>query len=317
MVKLCQTSLLFLSLFLLSGHAKAIEFGFPVACQVMGNCWITNHVDLDDRIGRTDDYMCGEKATDNNRSTHISLGSINAMENNIPVIAAADGVIEFSGNQGGFCGYRILIQHDDGWESNYCHLKPGTLQHNAGDTIKRGEIIAAVGMSGQADWPRLSFATTRNGMVFDPFSGRTSIEGCSATTNPLWIDGMNPPYEPAAVVGAGFTIGHVTNNEIMAGTAEIATAISTQTPQLSLWSLMMNLRTGDKIHMSITTPAGRILNEMEQTIDTDTPRYPLYFSTLRKGFLWDAGEYQGVIKITRRVNGNDIVSGRIIPLEMQ
>jgi hypothetical protein len=316
MVKTCQIALfLFFCIFVIF-PAKAIEFSFPVVCQIMGNCWITNHVDLDDRVGRVSDYMCGVKATDNNQSTHISLASRAAVAQDIPVVAAADGQVREAGMIGGFCGTRVLITHDDGWETSYCHLNPSTFQVRVGQTVQRGQILGTIGMSGQTPWPRLSFATIRNGMIFDPFSGRTAIEGCSATTQSLWQGGLNPPYEPAAVTSAGFTVGYVSNDDILNGTAKIASAIRADTIQLSLWSLMMNLRKNDQISMVIEHENGNILKEFEQIVEKDSIYYPLNLSVIRQNILWDAGHYTGTIKITRNVNGNDITSGRIVNLQL-
>lgn len=327
MIKLCQTALFVMAFFIIPSTAKAIEFYFPVACQVMGNCWITNHVDLDDRVGRVQDYMCSDKATDNNKSTHISLAGRAFVQQTFPVLAAADGRVAEAENGypdspvpvhgESFCGNRVLIKHADGWESSYCHLKLDSITVRPGQTVKAGQIIGQIGMSGQTDWPRLSFATIRNGMVFDPFSGRTSIEGCSKDVSPLWAGNLNPPYEPASVSNAGFTIGDVNNNDILNGIAQNATIIRKEAPRLSFWALMMNLRKGDTIRMVINTPEGRVLSEIEEIVEEDSLQYPIYLSKSRGGFLWNAGQYQGVVTITRNIRGNDITSGRIVPLEMR
>ncbi|PCI01774.1 MAG: hypothetical protein COB76_00550 [Alphaproteobacteria bacterium] len=316
MVKMCQTSFFTFLCFIMIFPVKAMEFRFPVACQIMGNCWITNHVDLDDRSGRVSDYMCGKKATDNNKSTHISLSSQKAVLQNMPVLASASGKVQVAGNVGGFCGTRVLIKHAKGWESSYCHLNPRTLTVRAGQAVQQGQIIGSIGTSGQTSWPHLSFATIRNGMVFDPFSGRTAIEGCSAKTQSLWVGGMNPPYEPAAVASAGFTVGHVPNSSILNGTAQTATAIRTATLQLSLWSLMMNLRVDDEITILIEAPDGKIFKEFKKTITKDSPYFPVNLSVLKKNIRWEAGDYKGTITIERRVNGNTIKSGRIVHLKL-
>lgn len=327
MIKLCQTALFFMAFFIMPSVAKAIEFYFPAACQIMGNCWITNHVDLDDRIGRVQDYMCSDKATDNNKSTHISLAGRAFIERTVPVLAAADGRIAEAVNgypdypvpvQGEtFCGNRVLITHADGWETSYCHLKLDSITVRQGQIVKAGQQIGMIGMSGQTDWPRLSFATTRNGMVFDPFSGRTSIEGCSKDISPLWAGNLNPAYEPASVSNAGFTIGDISNGDILNGTAQNATIIRKETPRLSFWALMMNLRKGDDISLTIHTPDGRVLSEIKETVKEDSLQYPIYLSKSRGGFLWDAGQYQGIITITRNIRGNNVTSGRIATLELR
>ena len=317
MVKLCQIILLLLTFTPFIKTAQAIELQFPVACQIMGNCWISNHVDLNDSIGQISDYKCENKATDNNKSTHITLNSMNAITNNVPVVASADGVVDFAGNGGGFCGTRVTISHDKGWKTNYCHLDTKNLSVREGQQVKSGQILSSIGMTGQTQWPHLSFSVTRNGMVFDPFSGRSTIEGCALSAEkPLWIGGKNPPYEPAAVINAGFTVGYVKNQDIINGAVQSATIIDAKTPQLSLWSMMMNLREGDEIEMVVQTPSGRVLNEVKQTIESNIDYYPIYFSTLKKGFLWNAGQYKGIIKITRDVNGKPITSGRIVQIQM-
>lgn len=316
MVKLCQTAILFCLVFLRMISAQAIEFQFPVACRLMSDCWITNHVDLDDREGMVSDYMCGVKATDNNLSTHISLASRSAVTQNIPVLAAANGTVTEAGDIGGFCGTRILIKHKDGWETSYCHLNSETLQIRAGKPVKQGQVIGSIGLSGQTDWPRLSFATIRNGMVFDPFSGRTTLEGCAAESKPLWVGDINPPYEPAAVISAGFTVGYVASDDILNGAAQIATAIRADTRQMTLWAMMMNLRTDDHVTMAITDPAGNIIKSYETDVKNDAIYFPINLSALRANILWDAGRYEGKITITRRVNGNKITSGRLLSVDL-
>lgn len=310
MVKSCQIIAVALVLFLSAGKAYAIDLLFPVSCRVMVNCWITNHVDLLDDTGRAEDYMCGQKATDNNLSTHISLGSRGDVKRNVAVLAAEAGTVRIAGNVGGFCGGRVLIDHDGGWETSYCHLNPGTFQVREGQKVQRGQILAALGSSGQADWPRLSFALLRNGMVFDPFSGRTNLEGCSKRSEPLWAGGMNPLYEPAHVTNIGFTVGSLNNAAILNGTVAKAETISTETPQLTLWAMLMNVMADDQIHMSVTAPSGRILNETTTKARADREYFPIIFMTNRGNFLWYEGPYRGTITVTRRVHGNEITVGQ-------
>lgn len=309
MFKTCQTIALFLLILFVSLPIKAIELQFPVACEIMSNCWITNHVDLRGSSKQNEDYMCGQKVSNDNKSTHISLGSLSDLEKNHAIIAAADGVVRTAANIGGFCGYRVLIEHEKGWETSYCHLKPETLVVRSGQKVQKGQIIGAVGMSGQTPWPRLSFAVLRNGMIFDPFSGRTNIEGCTAKSVPLWHGGLNPPYEPAHVTSVGFTVGYPSNPQILYG-MEAASEISSETKQIALWAMMMNILEGDDIHIQITNPKGEIFDETHIKSKTNKQYYPIYFSANRKNLLWDIGKYIGKITVTRNVHGNKITVGK-------
>lgn len=317
MTKTCQIIALFFFAIVFSSKANAIELRFPVACKLMDNCWITNHVDLNRRTGEREDYMCGKKLTDNNKSTHISLKSRSSVESNIPVIAAANGTVKIAQNIGGFCGVRVLIEHEKGWESNYCHLNPSTLQVKKGQIVKPGQIIGSIGMSGKTQWPHLSYALLRNDMVFDPFSGKTPLEGCSGYSNPLWGGGINPIYEPAQVTSIGFNFGTISSKTIMDGAAKSATAMKSQTPQISLWVMMMNIQKGDEITLKVIEPSGRILNEQIIKVDFDQKYYPVHLSTLRKNFLWDKGNYKGVVTISRYVEGNKITTGKYTGVNLQ
>jgi hypothetical protein len=315
MAKSCQILALFL--LMLSSPLSAIELQFPVACRLMDNCWITNHVDLDRDKGHAEDYMCGSKTTDGSKSTHISLGSLSATKKNIPVIATADGQVTVARHNTEFCGTRVLIDHGGGWESNYCHLNSKTLHVREGQHVKQNQIVGSIGVSGQTDWPHLSYALLRNGMVFDPFSGRTNLEGCSRASQPLWLAKMNPLYEPAHVASIGFNFGFLDGNKIKAGTLKAATAMKHDTPQMSLWTLMMNIQKGDEIEIKIIEPSGRLLKKKIIKSKKNTKYYPVYLSTLRGNFLWDKGVYKGVITVTRNVNGNDIKTGKFTSVELR
>ena len=299
-----------LTLVLFHSQARAIDLQFPVACQLLQNCWITNHVDLNTSKNAVEDYMCGSKSYDNSPATHISLGARNAVEDFIPVVAAADGEVVLARHIGQECGTRVVINHGKGWHTSYCNLNPKTLLTEENKTVTKGQILGTIGMSGHTNWPRLSFVVSRNGMIFDPFSGRSKLEGCLPNAKPMWTAKANPLYEPANITNTGFTVGHLSNNDISSGERPSATQISTETPQLSLWTMMMNVKKGDEVEMKVYTPTGGILNETSFFIDQDKIFYPTYFSTTRKKARWDPGIYIGQITLTRRVQNGKITTGK-------
>ena len=254
--------------------------------------------------------MCGSKATDNNQSTHISLGTTQSHLSNIPVIATANGKVLEAQNIGGFCGTRVLIDHGEGWQSSYCHLNPETLLARRNQTVQSGQVIGTIGISGQTNWPHLSYALLRNGMVFDPFSNRTNLEGCAQKSDTLWSGGINPLYEPAQVTSIGFHVGYIRTNSILSGILKPAEKIRSETPQLSLWTLMMNIQKGDEISLKIVAPDMRIVKQQTIIAGKSRVRYPLFFSASRGKLLWDKGVYRGEITVTRTVNGNKIKVGK-------
>lgn len=72
-----------------------------------------------------------------------------------PIYAAADGVVEKAGwNNGGY-GLMILIDHPNGLKTRYGHASKMFV--SAGDTVKRGQVIAMVGTTGRSTGTHLHF----------------------------------------------------------------------------------------------------------------------------------------------------------------
>jgi len=54
-------------------------------------------------------------------------------------------------------GNFIVLALGDGQFAQYVHLQPGSLRVKSGDHVKRGQVLAHVGNSGDARWPHLHF----------------------------------------------------------------------------------------------------------------------------------------------------------------
>ncbi|MDX1607554.1 MAG: M23 family metallopeptidase, partial [Candidatus Competibacterales bacterium] len=81
--------------------------------------------------------------------------------------AAGDGVIRFSGWQGGY-GRTLILDHAREYSTLYAHLsrfKPGLRE---GSRVRRGEIIGYVGRSGLATGPHLHYEVRVNGVPHNP-----------------------------------------------------------------------------------------------------------------------------------------------------
>ena len=83
-----------------------------------------------------------------------------------PVMAPADGRVSFAETGLHYEGALILIDHGQGLISAYLHLsKVGV---TAGQTVKRGEVIGAVGKEGRATGPHLCWRMKWRGRNMDP-----------------------------------------------------------------------------------------------------------------------------------------------------
>jgi len=82
-----------------------------------------------------------------------------------PVLASADGtVVSASSNKS--TGNTVRIAHTGGYETVYAHLE--SMSVRAGQRVRAGDRIGAVGMSGQAYAPHLHYEVRKDGAGMDP-----------------------------------------------------------------------------------------------------------------------------------------------------
>jgi hypothetical protein len=169
---------------------------FPVACTIGKDCWIARYTDRDTGPGAAD-HTCGPETQDGHDGTDITLADFGVMRRGIPVYAAANGKvlttrdgekdISVRDRKGGLaeikgreCGNGVLLRHDDGSESQYCHLQEGSLTIGPGFRVAAGQQIGTVGLSGETEYPHLHFTLRRDGVVIDPFDGKPMADACSS-----------------------------------------------------------------------------------------------------------------------------------------
>lgn len=85
-----------------------------------------------------------------------------------PLYAVADGVI-IPSNGGGWAGTHVIIRHSDGTASLYAHMSGKNVQ--PGQTVKAGQNIGSVGMTGRTFGPHLHLEHYPNpSTTSDPYS---------------------------------------------------------------------------------------------------------------------------------------------------
>ena len=86
------------------------------------------------------------------RSRGLHTGLDVATSLGTPVKAAASGVVEYAGYKGSY-GYLVVINHGGGVETYYAHCSK--LYVNAGESVSQGQVISAVGSTGNSTGPHL------------------------------------------------------------------------------------------------------------------------------------------------------------------
>lgn len=82
-----------------------------------------------------------------------------------PIFAADSGVVIFAGWYGGY-GNAVIVDHGGGITTLYGHASQ--LYVREGETVQRGQAIAAIGSTGLSTGPHLHFEVRRNGEPTDP-----------------------------------------------------------------------------------------------------------------------------------------------------
>ena len=83
------------------------------------------------------------------------------------VVAVAAGVVTWAGERSGY-GRLVEINHGDGYTTRYAHNERTLVA--VGQTVKRGESIAAMGSTGHSTGPHVHFEVLHNGRQVDPLS---------------------------------------------------------------------------------------------------------------------------------------------------
>src|SRR5262249_33006499 len=85
---------------------------------------------------------------------------------NTPVKAAEDGVVAYAGNELKGYGNLVLVRHPNGYVTAYAHAKE--LLVKRGDKVKRGQVIARSGQTGNVNTPQLHFEIRKGSSPLDP-----------------------------------------------------------------------------------------------------------------------------------------------------
>lgn len=110
-------------------------------------------------------YAFREDPFTGKRAFHYGLDIATNFGN--PVVATADGIILSLGNDK-ISGRNIIIGHGGSITTHYLHLSKFLVQ--AGEKVKRGDVIGLVGKSGKALGPHLHYEVRVNDKPVNPYN---------------------------------------------------------------------------------------------------------------------------------------------------
>jgi len=96
---------------------------------------------------------------------HFHQGIDIAASQGTPIRAVKDGTVEFSGTMSGY-GKVVILRHQNGLSTLYAHSSK--LAVKAGDQVRQGQVVGAVGSTGRSTGPHLHFEVRRDGKAVNP-----------------------------------------------------------------------------------------------------------------------------------------------------
>lgn len=281
----------------------------PIDCDLTETCYIQQYMDRDPTTNHSD-YQCAAQSYDGHKGTDFALPSILDIQKNIAVLAAADGVVEgardgmadveFSPDEaaridGRECGNGVLIDHGQGWVTQYCHLKQGSVMVRPGQSVSGGDPIGHVGMSGRAAFPHVHLSVRKDGKARDPFDPDGTVSCETPGDSTLWAD--PPPYRPGGLISVGFSDRIPAYDTVKLGTAAKNT-LSTDAPTLVVYGFGFGIRADDVMRLSIDGPNGQVIAE-DITLTTSQARSFRAIGKKRNWRPWQTGTYQGAVSLIR------------------
>ena len=97
-----------------------------------------------------------------------------------PIHAPGTGTVSRTGFQKGKAGYYIVLQHDNGYETKFFHMKEMS-GLKAGQRVNAGDVIGLVGSTGASSGAHLHYEVRKNGQLLDP----TKVNHSTNKTNGL------------------------------------------------------------------------------------------------------------------------------------
>jgi hypothetical protein len=284
--------------------AAAPALNFPLDCTIGSTCEVQHYMDDDPGPG-VRDYRGGRRTYEGHNGIDLRVKDM-ATAAKTAVLAAApgrvarlrDGVADVSiraegapSVKGQECGNGVVIDHGDGWETQYCHLARGSITVKVGDQVKPGQPIARVGLSGDTEFAHLHLSVRHGSTVIDPFA-----PGPGAA--PLWTPAAMTrlAYKAGAVLNAGFASGPV---EMPALEAGAPAAPGREAPYLVAYVRAIELESGDVVELVLKGPGGAVLAQNQVTLDRDKAQYMRFVGKKRPATGWPAGRYEASYQVRR------------------
>ena len=303
-----------------TGSANALELGLPLDCTPGTDCWVVNYVDIDPGPAARDS-ACGARTYNGHDGTDFAIRDLEVMAKGVAARAAAagrvtavrDGMLDVDVSatgrdavKGKECGNGVTIDHGEGWETQYCHMRRGSIAVKRGQRVTAGETLGLVGLSGLTEFPHMHLTVRKDGKARDPFTGRAQDGACGIGPDglgpsPLWNGTFMRTlvYDPVVLFNAGITAAEPTRETLRNGT-ERRSSLPPDAPMIVVWVEAFGIEPGDELMLRIVAPDGVTLAETARRFDARRTYQFVYAGKRRETDAWPLGTYRGEAVLTRK-----------------
>lgn len=314
----CYAALLLVSGCLVSPIAAEpsgdIALALPIKCQLGVTCFIQNYVDHD-TSDKVRDYRCGGRTYDGHDGTDIRIPNMEAQRGGVEVQASApgrvigvrDGVDDISVRitgkatvAGRECGNGAVIEHGNGWHTQYCHMAKGSLRIKRGDRVELGQPLGLVGLSGDTEFPHLHFTVRHQGRIVDPFAHAAPPNSCGGGRS-IWADSMQDQtqYRAREVINYGFA-GIAPSMDLIESGEVLKHPASLASDALVAYVRAIGLQKGDQQTLTIHGPGGTVISEYKApALESDKAQFFISSGKKRNDRVWSGGTYSVLYSVTK------------------
>lgn len=293
---------------LVQGQEQPVQFNIPIRCEINKTCWISRYMNLNTPEDPKD-YQGGRLTDSDHNGVDFALRDLKQLEEGVDVLAVADGTVVGLRNhmpdiavtpatiqfvKGKECGNGVTIDHGQGIQSQYCHMKFDSFKVKIHDRVKAGQPLGRVGLSGLSDYPHLHLTTLYKGRKIDPFLGipTTSHNGISQKRT-LWskqaLTAM--PYEAAKLFNFGIAQEDPDLKKLRSGQYRYSAPLSNPPKIVGCFELFA-VNKDDKIIIRLLDPHHKERTKHEVKLPKYQARIYIYSGLNKPKEGWSLGIWQ-------------------------
>jgi murein DD-endopeptidase MepM/ murein hydrolase activator NlpD len=293
---------------------EVISLALPIKCRPGVSCFFQNYVDHDPS-DKARDYRCGGRSYDGHDGTDIRIRNLEIQRQGVEVLAAAPGRVIGGRNDmedvsirtagkaaiaGKECGNGVLIEHADGWRTQYCHMAKGSVRVKPGDQLTTGQPIGLVGLSGDTEFFHLHFTVRHRGKAVDPFAYGAPENSCGGGRS-LWAASLaeQMQYRPREIIDYGFA-GIAPTMELIESGEIGKHPVAPSSDALVAYVRTIGLQAGDQQSLVVQGPGGiAVSTNSLPALDRDKAQFLVIAGKKRTGDAWPDGRYTATYRVIR------------------